>query len=191
MDGNIRNHLSFLFKSWNIQEKVNRLYIWQHSSVLSRQNNLCKVDVLPTFYQRSTNVLPMFYWCNSDVLSMYNGMLYFGLIDEWISKSDNFLPVSQNVLTQLIIYLQGQCSLRPCSSRSYRVSSFEFVITKLCWFFLIFHSLVPKSEICSKYFLHKKIQKRPQWFVMQFFPPPPFFRSKKRRVLQKCVNNNS
>ena len=36
LDDNVRNHLNFLSKLWNIQENVKRLYIWQDSSVLSR-----------------------------------------------------------------------------------------------------------------------------------------------------------
>ena len=35
LDDNVSNNL-FFFKPYNIQEKVNRLYIWQHLSVLSR-----------------------------------------------------------------------------------------------------------------------------------------------------------
>ena len=34
LDDNVRNDLNFLFKPYNIQEKVNRLFIWQHSSGL-------------------------------------------------------------------------------------------------------------------------------------------------------------
>ena len=36
LDVNVRNHLNFLSKPESIQETVNRFYIWQHSSMLSR-----------------------------------------------------------------------------------------------------------------------------------------------------------
>ena len=87
MDDNFRNHLNFLSKPENIQEKVNRLYIWQHSSVLSRQNNLCKVDVLPTFY-----------WC----IQCKSAYAIFCVNWQINKYTDNFLPVQMTIMAPCI-----------------------------------------------------------------------------------------
>ena len=42
-------------------------------------------------------------------------------------------------------------------------------ITLVHWFFLIFQLLVPKIEICLKYFLDKNSPKRPLWYILLFW----------------------
>ena len=57
-------------------------------------------------------------------------MLYFGFNDEWISKSDNFLPVSQNFLTQLIIYV----SARPMQLKAMQLEALQSIIFWICYY---------------------------------------------------------
>ena len=100
MNDNVRNHLNFLSKPWNIQEKVNRFYIWHI--------HLCWVG-------KTICVKLMFYQCSTDVILMYlihvnlpnNGMLYFGLIDAKIRASDKDLPVITQIAMEWLFLLMN------------------------------------------------------------------------------------
>jgi hypothetical protein len=43
----------------------------------------------------------------------------------------------------------------------------DFTVNKNA-FFYIFYSLVPKIEICLKYFLERNPQKQPLWYIFEY-----------------------